>query len=106
MENIVATRFLDIKDLPTTQVSIVDASHTEPNYVLAQVEYAVFDAVTGAPSIQIIQISKTDIMSYRTFLTNERAKLTLRFDNLNAFLAIAGPLIGQWLIDNPNPAEP
>lgn len=106
MENIISTRFLDIKDLPTTQVEILDASHTESNYAVARISYAVFDQATGEYTTQQITLTKEQVMSYRQSLINERARLTARFDNLNAFLALAGPLITQWLTDHPQPETP
>lgn len=101
MENIIATRFLDIKNLDTTQVEILDASHTNSNYVLAKITYSKFDPVTGAETTESVTLTKEQIMNYRQSLIDERARLTLRFDNLNSFLAVAGPLVTQWLIDNP-----
>ena len=106
MENIITTRFQDIKDLPTTKIEVLDASHTKSDYVVVKLSYSVFDQATGQQTTKNITLTKEQVMSYRQSLIDERDRLTARFDNLNAFLAIAGPLVAQWLTDHPQPETP
>ena len=106
MENIITTRFQDIKDLPTTKIEVLDASHTESNYAVVKLSYSVFDQATGQQTTKDIMLTREQIMNYRQSLIDERARLTARFDNLNAFLAIAGPLVAQWLTDHSKPETP
>jgi len=105
VDNILTQRYLDIKDLPTTIIEILDASHTDSNYAKAKVYYSKWDEALGTETTETIELTKQAVLHYRQQLLDEKDRLTLLFNNLTAFAADAQVAIDQWLIDNP-PEEP
>jgi hypothetical protein len=106
MENIIASRFIDIKDLPTTTVEVLDASHTDPSYVVARVNYTEWDIATGAETQKSVTVRRDGVVGYRQSLLTEKNRVQALFDNLNTFIAVVQPLVTQWLIDHPPEPEP
>lgn len=95
--------FSRIKDLPTTKVEVLKASHDDPTEAIVRVTRAEFDPMTGeAIAAKQSDVTREGALIHRKQLKETRDRLVSALADFDAFIAAAQDAIAQWLIDNPN----
>jgi hypothetical protein len=94
--------FKEIRDLPTTVVEVVKASHDDPSEAVIKVTRADFNALTGVVKATVSgQVTREGVLIHRARLITEKARIQVAIDDLQAFVAVAQAAIDKWLIDHP-----